>query len=130
VVEEAGEAGETAGALDPRNPAAPRAMLKTLLEYRRRTVLRHREWIAAVNRRVARIAELRPEEEVPLRFLVIMMIFERGDPEDARPEVIRVFELNRADGHGHLMDDQKAELTGRAAKLKDPPAIVLEEWTR
>lgn len=130
VVEDAGQAGETAGTLDPRNPAAPRAMLKSLLEYRRRTVLKHPEWIAAVHKRVERIAELRPEEEVPLRFQVAMMIFERGDPEDARTEAVRVLELHRAGGHGRLTDEQRAELTGRAAKLTNPPPIVLEEWTR
>ena len=60
-----------------------------------------------------------------------MLLDVRESEDMIKPELTRLFELNREEGHGHLTAEQKAELVEKARKvMTDPPAIVLEEWTK
>jgi hypothetical protein len=126
------EAAERAGHLDPHNPAAPRNFFEALILFRLKSNAKQPERLAALNKVIGQVAERRPDEEVPLRFRLVQTLLEHGDPEEAKAELVKLLELNREEGHGHLTTEQKTELIDKAKVVikGDLPPIVLEEWTR
>ena len=132
VADDIRQAGERADKLDPYNPAAQRSLFEALALFRKNSSTRAAERIAQLNKRIELIAQREPALEVPLRFRVVQMLLDVREREDIiKPELVRLFELNRAEGRGHLTAEQKAELIEKAkAAMMDLPAIVLEEWTR
>jgi hypothetical protein len=125
-------AAERADKLDPHNPAAQRSLFEALTLFRKNSTTRAIERIAQLDKRIELIARREPTLEVPLRFRVVQMLLDVREKEDViRPELTRLFELDREEGHGHLTTEQKAELIEKAKRaMKDVPPIVLEEWTR
>src|SRR5262245_18534392 len=122
---------ERAGQLDPRNLSWQRNLFEALLLYRRYSTAKEAERIVALNKLIAQIAEREPESEVPLRFRVVQMLLDRGEADTLEPEVTRLFELNRAEGHGHLAENQKEEVIQRSKKvLQKLPKALEEEWVR
>jgi hypothetical protein len=126
------EAAERAGQLDPHNPAAQRSLIEALILFRRDSATRAAERMAQINKRIALVVEREPGLEVPLRYRVVDMLLDLGESDEfLSPEITRLFELNRQGGHGKLTDQQKKELIEKAKKvMRDPPAVVLEEWTK
>jgi hypothetical protein len=125
-------AAERAAHFDPHNPAAPRNLFEAFLLYRLKSTTKQPERVVAMNKLIAQIAERRPEDEVPLRFRLVQTLLEQGDKEDVKPELIKLLELNRAEGHGHMSPDEKMQVIEKAKTVfsKDVPPIVLEEWLK
>jgi hypothetical protein len=132
VADDTRDAAERAGVLDPHNPSSQRSLIEALVLFRQHSTTRAAERMAQLNKRIALAAEREPRLEVPLRFRVVTMLLDLGESDEVlKPEITRLLELNRQEGHGRLTDRQKAELVDKAkARMKDLPAIVLEEWTR
>ena len=132
VADDIREACEWAHHLDPHNLAAQRSLFEALALFRRNSSTRAAERIAQLNRRIELLAQRDPGLEVPLRFRVVQMLLDVREREDIiRPEITRLFELNREGGHGSLTPEQKAELIEKAkAAMTNVPPIVLEEWTK
>jgi len=132
VADETLRAADRAGQLDPHNPAAQRSLIEALVLFRKNSTTRATERMAQINKRIALVAEREPGLEVPLRYRVVDMLLDLGESDEIlSPEVTRLFELNRQGGHGRLTDQQKKELIEKVKKvMRDPPAVVLEEWTK
>jgi hypothetical protein len=122
-------AAERADRLDPHNPAAQRSLFEALALFRKNSTTRAVERIAQLNKRIELIARREPDLEVPLRFRVVQMLLDVREREDViRPELTRLFELDREEGHGHLTKEQRAELVEKAKQvMKDVPPIVPDE---
>jgi hypothetical protein len=125
-------AAERADKLDPHNPAAQRSLFEALALFRKNSTTRAIERVGQLNKRIELLARREPTAEVPLRFRVVQMLLDVREKEDViRPELIRLFELDREDGHGHLTQEQRTELIEKAKQvMKDVPPIVLEEWVK
>jgi hypothetical protein len=132
VADDIRRAGERARLLDPHNPAAQRSLFEALTLFRRNSGARAPERIAQLNKRIELIAQRDPLQEVPLRFKVVQMLLDVREREDViRPEITRLFELDREGGHGQMTPEQRAELIEKAkAAMSDVPPIVLEERTK
>lgn len=132
VADDIRRAGERAHQLDPHNLAAQRGLFEALALFRKNSSTRAAERIAQLNRRIELLAQRDPDLEVPLRFRVVQMLLDVREREDViRPEITRLFELDRAGSHGRMTPEQKAELIEKAkAAMRNVPPIVLEEWTR
>jgi hypothetical protein len=132
VADDIRSAAERADKLDPNNPAAQRSLFEALALFRKNSSTRATERINQLNKRIELIARREPALEVPLRFRVVQMLLDVREREEiAKPELVRLLELDREEGHGHLTIEQKRELIDKAkAAMTDPPKILLDEWTR
>jgi len=112
-------AAELAAQLDPRNLAAKRNLFEALLLYRGTSTARQPERIVGMNKLISQIAEREPQSEVPMRYRVVKMLLDRGETEVAEPEVATLLRLDAVEGspHGRLTDEQRRDVTDRAAKL-------------
>jgi hypothetical protein len=119
-------AAERADKLDPHNPAAQRSLFEALALFRKNSTTRAFERIAQLNKRIELIARREPTLEVPLRFRVVQMLLDVREKDDViRPELTRLFELDREEGHGRLTKEQRAELVEKAKQvMKEVPPIV------
>jgi hypothetical protein len=125
-------AADRAGKLDPDNPAAQRSLIEALTLFRKNSSTRAAERVAQINKRIAFVVEREPKMEVPLRFRVVQMLLDLKESDELlKPEITRLFDLDREEGHGHLTKEQKAEVVEKArAVMKDVPKAVLDEWTK
>jgi hypothetical protein len=121
-------AAERADKLDPHSPAAQRSLFEALALFRKNSTTRAIERIAQLNKRIELIARREPTLEVPLRFRVVQMLLDVREKEDViRPELKRLFELDREEGHGHLTKEQRTELVEKAKQvMKEVPPILSE----
>ncbi|HEX3148060.1 MAG TPA: hypothetical protein VHR66_08240 [Gemmataceae bacterium] len=124
-------AADRAGKLDPNNPAAQRSLIEALTLFRKNSSTRAAERVVQINKRIAFIVEREPKMEVPLRFRVVQMLLDLKESDELlKPEITRLFDLDREEGHGHLTKEQKTEIVKKAKDvMKDVPKAVLEEWT-
>jgi hypothetical protein len=124
-------AAERADHLDPKNLAAKRNLYEALLLFRDRSTVLEAERVFALDKLIGQIAERDPTIEVLLRYRLLIVRLDRGDADKLKPEITRLFELNRETSHGQLTEEQKAELIDEAKRvMRDLPSKILDEWAR
>jgi hypothetical protein len=119
VADNARKMAETAGQLDPHNPAAKRNLFEAFLLFRTSSTTLQSERIVALTKLIGQIAEREPQSEVPMRYRVVKMLLDRGDSEGVAREATTLLQMNRVEGspHGRLTDEQEADVIERVTKL-------------
>lgn len=134
VADEIRRSAETAGQLDPHNPAPKRNLFEAFLLFRRNSSTKDPERLAALNKLISQLAEHDPAREVPLRYRVVQALLDRGEDSEAlQAEVTTLLHLNREEGspHGSLTPEQKTDVIERTQRvIKKLPGEVVDDWRR
>ena len=85
----------------------------------------------ALNKLLGQIAERDPNVEVLLLYRLLNVQLDRGAADELKPQISKLFELNRAKDRDQLTQEQTVELIDRAKRtMRDLPSKLLEEWAR
>ncbi|QVL34653.1 hypothetical protein KIH39_12315 [Telmatocola sphagniphila] len=126
--------GQTLAAIheDPQNLAGYYSQLEALFLFIQESKTLRAERLKVIERNISHIVELRPSEEVALRYRLVMILALDHDSL-AEEQALKLIRLNREEGqpHGSMNDDDRKKMIRLVLdNLKLSNQELLEEWIR